>query len=81
MTHVIAEPCIGVKDKSCTEVCPVECIHEEEAQLFIDPEDCIDCGACLAECPVGAIFTDDAMPEQWQDYVGLNARLAAELRG
>lgn len=77
MTHVIAEPCIGVKDKSCIAVCPVECIHESGKQLFIDPDDCIDCGACLDECPVGAIFTDDAIPERWRDYVSVNATLAS----
>jgi len=77
MTHVIAEPCIGVKDKSCVEVCPVDCIHEGEQQLYIDPDECIDCGACQSECPVGAVFTDTTIPAQWRDYVGLNARLAA----
>ncbi len=76
MTHVIAEPCIGVKDKSCLAVCPVDCIHEGEQQLYVDPEECIDCGACQSECPVGAVFTDLTIPEQWRDYVRLNAELA-----
>ena len=56
MTYVITEPCIGTKDRSCVDVCPVDCIHEGEDMLFIDPEECIDCGACEPECPVEAIF-------------------------
>jgi ferredoxin len=80
MTHVIAEPCIGVKDKSCLAVCPVDCIHEAEQQLYVDPEECIDCGACQSECPVGAVFTDLAIPERWRDYVRLNAELAMAQR-
>ncbi|MCI0630169.1 MAG: ferredoxin family protein, partial [Phycisphaerales bacterium] len=64
MTHVIAEPCIGTKDASCVEVCPVDCIHptkdeaptfEKSEMLYIDPETCIDCGLCVDECPVQAI--------------------------
>src|SRR3989442_8522502 len=53
MTYVIAEPCIGTKDKSCVDVCPVDCIHGEDSdeQLYINPEECIDCGACEPACP------------------------------
>ena len=51
MTYIIAEPCIDIKDKSCVDVCPVDCIHEFERILIIDPEECIDCGACEPECP------------------------------
>ena len=82
MTYVIAEPCIGVKDSSCVEVCPVDCIHPtpDEAdfadaeQLFIDPEECIDCDACVEACPVDAIFPEDQLPEQWLAFTELNAR-------
>ena len=56
MPYVIAEPCIGTKDASCVEVCPVDCIYEGEDQYYIHPDECIDCGACEPECPVTAIF-------------------------
>jgi ferredoxin len=73
MPYVIAEPCIGVKDKSCVAVCPVDCIHEGDDQLFIDPSECIDCGLCEPECPVDAIFMEDELPAQWKDFVTKNA--------
>ena len=62
MTYIIAEPCIDIKDRSCVDVCPVDCIHEAGRILVIDPEECIDCGACEPECPVEAIFPEDALP-------------------
>ena len=64
VTYIIAEPCIDIKDRSCVDVCPVDCIHEFERMLIIDPEECIDCGACEPECPVEAIFPEDALPGQ-----------------
>ncbi len=75
MTYVIAEPCVGVKDKSCVEVCPVDCIHgeEEDAQLYINPGECIDCGACEPECPVEAIFEEAALPDEWKNFTKINA--------
>ena len=73
MPYVIAEPCIGVQDKACVAVCPVDCIHEGENQLFIDPNECIDCGLCEPECPVDAIFMEDELPAQWKEYVAKNA--------
>lgn len=75
MAHVIAEPCIDVKDRACVEVCPVDCIVGTDAdrQLFIDPEVCIDCGACVAVCPVEAIYPDADLPEKWQSYIQINA--------
>ncbi len=74
MTYVIAEPCIGVKDGSCVEVCPVDCIHtdDESDMYFIDPDECIDCGVCAEVCPVEAIFFEDDLPEQWASFLGLN---------
>ena len=72
MTYVIAEPCIDVKDRSCVDVCPVDCIHEAKRILVIDPEECIDCGACEPECPVEAIFPEDALPEKWTPFVRIN---------
>ena len=75
MPYVIAEPCVGVKDKSCVAVCPVDCIHggDDDNQLFIDPVECIDCGLCEPECPVDAIFMDDEVPEKWSAFIQLNA--------
>ena len=81
MTYVIAEPCIDIKDRSCVDVCPVDCIHprkdepdfEKETLLFIDPEVCIDCGACEPACPVAAIFPADLVPPQWAHYTEMNA--------
>jgi ferredoxin len=72
VTYIIAEPCIDVKDKSCVDVCPVDCIHEFERMLVIDPEECIDCGACEPECPVEAIFPEDALPDKWAPFVKIN---------
>ena len=64
MAYVIAEPCIDVLDISCVSVCPVDCIHYDEGtdrKLFIDPNECIDCGACEPECPVNAIFPEESL--------------------
>ena len=72
MTYIIAEPCIDLKDKSCIDVCPVDCIHEVGRMLVIDPEECIDCGACEPECPVEAIFPEDALPDKWEPFVKIN---------
>lgn len=81
MAYVINEPCIGTKDASCTEVCPVDCIHptpdepgfDAAKQLFIDPAECIDCDACVEACPVNAITPEDQVPPEWQEYIALNA--------
>lgn len=75
MPYIITEPCKGVKDAACVEVCPVDCIHskDDEEMYFIDPEECIDCGACLPVCPVEAIFPDDDLPEGQEKYVEVNA--------
>jgi len=72
MTYVIAEPCIGVKDRSCVDVCPVDCIYEGEYQLYIHPDECIDCGACVPECPVTAIFDEVEVPPNWVSYTAKN---------
>jgi ferredoxin len=81
MAYVIAEPCIGTKDTACVDVCPVDCIHprkdepehEKVAQLYINPTECIDCGACVPVCPVTAIFALEDLPEKWQSYTPVNA--------
>src|SRR5258708_14078213 len=81
MADVIAEPCIGTKDSACVDVCPVYCIHprkdepqfESEKQLYINPVECIDCGACVPVCPVTAIFALEDFPEKWQRFTPVNA--------
>ena len=75
MAYIITEACIGTKDKSCVDVCPVDCIHggDDDAQLFIDPDECIDCSACEPACPVNAIYFEDDVPADQQQYIALNA--------
>ena len=76
MTWVICEPCIDVIDKACVEVCPVDCIHYDEGQdrmLYVEPNDCIHCGACEPACPVSAIFAEEDVPDNWKEYLELNA--------
>ena len=81
MAYVINEPCIGTKDTSCVEVCPVDCIHptpdeagfEDADQLYIDPDECIDCDACVEACPVDAITSEDTVPPEWHHYIERNA--------
>ena len=77
MTYIIAEPCIDVLDKACVDVCPVDCIHPTDGegvkQLYIDPEECIDCGACEPECPVEAIFAEEDLPDEWSNFLEINA--------
>jgi NAD-dependent dihydropyrimidine dehydrogenase PreA subunit len=82
MAYVIAEPCIGTKDTACVDACPVDCIHpkknttyddgrptfDDVPQLYIDPVECIDCGACVPVCPVSAIFALDDLPEKWKHF-------------
>ena len=74
MTYVIGETCVDVKDKSCVEVCPVDCIigADEDRMLFIDPEECIDCGACVDPCPVDAIYAEEDLPVEWVDFTSSN---------
>ena len=82
MTYVICAPCMDVKDAACVDVCPVDCIHggEDSPQLFIDPDECIDCGACEPVCPVEAIYEEDCVPEKWRTYIQVNADYFARPR-
>ncbi|WP_427875838.1 ferredoxin [Gardnerella sp. 2492-Sm] len=68
MPYVIAEPCVDVKDKACVDECPVDCIYEGDRTLYINPNECVDCGACEPACPVEAIFYEDDVPEEWAWY-------------
>jgi ferredoxin len=79
MTYVIAEPCVDVKDTRCVDECPVDAMYHGERMLYIQPDECIDCGACEMVCPVDAIYYHDNVPEQWQDYPAINAAFFAEL--
>jgi NAD-dependent dihydropyrimidine dehydrogenase PreA subunit len=72
MAYIIAEPCVDVKDAACVAVCPVDCIYEGDDQYYINPDECIDCGACEPECPPQAIFAEDAVPEKWTSYIAKN---------
>jgi len=86
MAYVIAEPCIGTKDTACVDACPVDCIHPkkdegdhaEADQLFIDPVECIDCGACVPACPVSAIFAQDDLPEKWSHFTEKNVKVSVQ---
>lgn len=81
MAYVIAEPCIGVKDTACVDACPVDCIHPKRDEsdfgsttmLYINPVECIDCGACVPVCPVSAIYAEGDLPEKWDGYLQINA--------
>lgn len=70
--YVITEPCIGMKNASCVAVCPVDCIYEGDDQYYINPDECIGCGACDSECPVSAIYTTDTLPAEYSSYIEKN---------
>jgi len=76
MTYVVTENCIKCKYTDCVDVCPVDCFHEGPNFLVIDPEECIDCTLCVAECPAEAIFAEDDVPEHQRQFIALNAELA-----
>jgi ferredoxin len=77
MAFVVTEPCFGCKYTDCVVVCPCDCFREGDQMLFIDPQKCIDCEACVPECPVEAIFYEDNVPEAWKEFVALNQEMAA----
>ena len=76
MTYVVTESCIKCKYTDCVDVCPVDCFHEGPNMLVIDPDECIDCTLCVAECPVEAIFAEDDVPENQRKFTKINAELA-----
>ena len=80
MSFVITEPCIGVKDATCVDVCPVGCIvtTEQDDMYCIDPKTCIDCSYCESVCPVNAIFDEFAVPSKWRGYIRKNREYLAE---
>ena len=76
MTYVVTDACIKCKYTDCVDVCPVDCFHEGPNFLAIDPDECIDCSLCVAECPIGAIYAEDDLPKGQEDFLALNAELA-----
>jgi ferredoxin len=73
MTYVVTPPCIECKYTDCAAVCPVEAFHELSDKLLINPDTCIDCDACLPECPVEAIYADMTLPEEYSEWLAINA--------
>ena len=78
MVYVVTEACVDVQDKSCMQECPADCIFEGGRMTYINPDLCIDCGACVAACPVDAIFYDAELPADQEAFIELNERFFAE---
>ena len=76
MTHVVTESCIRCRYTDCVDVCPVDCFREGPNFLSIDPDECIDCAVCVAECPVNAIYAEEDVPGDQQQFIELNAELS-----
>ena len=80
MAYVITESCINCKYTDCVDVCPVDCFREGPNFLVIDPDECIDCTLCVAECPVDAIFAEDDVPDDQKDFIHLNKILSKSIK-
>lgn len=78
MPHIVGDACVRCKYTDCVNACPVSCFHEAPNMLVINPDDCIDCGACIPECPVDAIFIDDELPPEQADYAEINRQLSLQ---
>lgn len=81
MTFVITEACVDVMDRACVDQCPVDCIQSGGRMLYINPDQCIDCGACEPACPQGAIFADYNLPAPLEAYRSVNAEFFSGSRG
>ncbi|MFZ2625757.1 MAG: ferredoxin [Propionibacterium sp.] len=79
MTYVIAQPCVDVKDKACVEECPVDCIYEGPRTLYINADECVDCGACEPVCPTEAIFYEDDLPDEFASWKDVNNNFFSEI--
>lgn len=79
MTFVVTSSCKGCRYTDCVVVCPVDCFHGDAEMLYIDPNECIDCGACVPECPVEAIYDEGAVPREEEKWVAINAERAKKL--
>ncbi|NKQ57915.1 4Fe-4S binding protein [Amycolatopsis sp. K13G38] len=77
MAYVITEGCLDIMDRSCLNQCPVDCIQQGGRMLYINPDDCIDCGACESVCPQGAIFFDEELPADRERFRDINAGVFA----
>jgi ferredoxin len=80
MAHVVTSNCVDIRFTDCVLVCPVDAFYLTPNQLVIDPDECIDCSACVSECPVEAIYAEDEIPPSEMQYIGINAQMAAELK-
>lgn len=78
MAYTVTEPCVNCKYTECVAVCPVDAFREGPNFLVIDPLECIDCDACVMECPVEAIYPNEEVPLEWEEYIDLNERLAEQ---
>jgi len=78
VAYVVTEACIKCKYTDCVDVCPVDCFREGPNFLVIDPDECIDCSLCVAECPIGAIYAEDDLPENQASFAAINAELAKQ---
>lgn len=78
MAHVVTKNCYDCKYTDCVDVCPVDCFYEGEQMLYIKPEECIDCEACVPACPVEAIFHEDSVPEDLREYIDMNREMAEQ---
>ena len=79
MTYVVIDNCQKCRYTDCVVVCPVDCFHAGPEMLYIDPDECIDCGACVPECPVEAIYPEDELPEDKAEWLAINTEKAAGL--
>ena len=79
MPHIVTERCVDCKHTVCVSVCPVDCFHEGDTRLWIDPDECIDCAACVPECPEEAIFALEDLPPEYEQDVALNAEKSKKL--
>lgn len=79
MTFVVTDNCLKCRFTDCVTVCPVDCFHADDEMLYIDPDECIDCGACEPECPVEAIFEEGDLPEDKKEWIEINATKAPNL--
>ena len=80
MSHVVCEPCHDCKYTDCVSVCPCDCFYQDGMMLYIDAESCIDCEACVPECPVEAIYMDTSVPAPWTQFIALNVERVAALK-
>jgi NAD-dependent dihydropyrimidine dehydrogenase PreA subunit len=78
MTYVIAEPCVDVHDRACVDECPVDCIYDGLRKGYIQPDECVECGACEPVCPVTAIFHEEDLPSEWRRYARIDREFFGE---